>query len=64
MQKVTKEQAQVIDMVLNKYNGDKARAAMHFAPHAGISVELFTRCMIEGYEVPETKEDQIRAAYL
>jgi|LauGreDrversion4_2_1035121.scaffolds.fasta_scaffold277721_1 hypothetical protein len=63
MQKVTKAQNDIIETTLKKYKGDKAKAAMHFAPHSNVSIELFTRCMIEGYEVFETKEDQVRELY-
>jgi hypothetical protein len=61
--KVTKQQAEIIEKVLNRYNGDKARAAMGYAPCRQLSIELFTRCMIEGWEVERTKEQQIEDLY-
>lgn len=61
--KVTNQQAEIIEKVLNRYNGDKARAAMHYAPSKELGIELFTRCMIEGWEVERTKEQQIQDLY-
>lgn len=63
MLKVTKEQAEIIEKVLNRYKGDRARAAMGYAPCRQLSIELFTRCMIEGWEVERTKEQQIQELY-
>lgn len=63
MIKLTKEQFQVVEKVLNRYNGDRARAAMGYAPCREVSIELFTRCMIEGYEQEKTKEDQVLALF-
>lgn len=63
MIKVTVEQKDIIEKVLNRYNGDRARAAMHYAPCKQVGIELFTRCMIEGYEVELTKEERIQELY-
>ena len=63
MQRVTSEQIAIIDKVLVRYNGDKAKAAMHFIPSKGLTMEKFTRCMIEGYEEVKSKEKQIKDLY-
>lgn len=63
MIKVTAEQKDIIEKVLNRYRGDRARAAMGYAPCRQLSIEIFTRCMIEGYEVEMTKEQQIQHLY-
>lgn len=63
MIKVTAEQKEIIEKVVSRYNGDRARAAMHYAPCKIVSIELFTRCMIEGYEVELTKEQKIQELY-
>ena len=63
MLKVTAEQKEIIEKVLNRYKGDRARAAMGYAPCRQLSIELFTRCMIEGYEVEMTKEQRVQELY-
>lgn len=63
MQKVTKEQADLIQKVIERYNGDKTKAAMNFVPSKGLTQEIFTRCMIEGYQITKPKEVMLRELY-
>lgn len=63
MQKVSKEQIDLIEKVITRFNGDKARAAMNFVPSKGLTMEKFTRCMIEGYTEEKPKEQQIKELY-
>lgn len=60
MIKVTKPQAEIIDKVLERYKGDRTKAALNYQPNHLVGVETFTRAMIEGWEVERTKEDQIK----
>lgn len=61
--KVNKQQVEIIEKVLKRYNGDRARAAMHYVPCKELNVELFTRCMIEGWEIERTKNEQLTDLY-
>ena len=63
MQKVTKEQAEMIEKVVTRFNGDKARAAMNYSPSKALPMDLFVRCMIEGWEIAKPKEQQIKEMY-
>lgn len=63
MMKITKAQLEVIDKVLTRYKGDKTKAALNYSPNHLLNVEMFTRCMIEGYEVQKSKEDQIKELF-
>lgn len=59
MVKVTKEQFELICKVVLRYNNDRAKAAFNFIPTKDFSQEKFLKCMIEGWEVEKSKEDQI-----
>lgn len=63
MIQVTKAQAEIIEKVLERYKGDKARAAMNYQPNHLVGIETFTRCMIEGWEIAQEPHDKIRALY-
>lgn len=64
MIEVTKAQAEVIEKVVNRYGGDRAKAALNYVPRQGLPMELFIRCMIEGWKVAATKEEQLLDFYL
>lgn len=63
MIQVTKAQAEMIEKVLNRYGGDKTKAAVNYVPRQGFTLEMFVRCMIEGYETVQTKEEQLLHFY-
>jgi hypothetical protein len=63
MQKLNKQQGEIVEKVLQRYNGDKARAAINYVPSKVFPHETFVRCMVEGWEVSLTKEEQIMEVY-
>jgi len=63
MVKLNKQQGDVIEKVLSRYGGDKTKAAMNYVPSKVLNAEQFVRCMIEGWEVTLTKEEQIVELY-
>jgi len=63
MVKVTNEQMELIERVVARYNGDKAKAAMNFVPSKSFPHETFIRCMVEGYELKKSREEQVRELY-
>ena len=58
MVNVSVHQAEVIEKVVARYNGDKTRAAIGYVPSKGLPMDLFVRCMIEGWNVIRTKEEK------
>lgn len=63
MQKLTRQQGEIVEKVLTRYNGDKAKAAMNYVPSKVLNAEQFVRCMIEGWEVEYSKEDKLLFFY-
>lgn len=57
--KVTKAQEQLIENALRRYDNDRTRAALNYVHSKELPQTLFVRCMIEGWEVEKSKEDQI-----
>lgn len=62
-QKVSAEQAELIQKVLYRYNHDRAKAMISFIPSRGLTSETFARCMLDGFEVVRTKQEQIKELY-
>ncbi len=60
MVKVNKEQLQIIEEMLVKYGQDRTRAALQYIHSKSLPQALFVRCMIEGWEVERSKEDQVK----
>lgn len=63
MVKVTKTQYEVIEKVVERYKGDKTKATLNYIPSKTLGLETFMRCMIEGYELEQTKEEQLLDFY-
>lgn len=63
MVKVTKTQAEIIEKVVERYKGDKTKAALNYIPSKALGMETFTRCMIEGWELEQSKEEQLLDFY-
>lgn len=61
--KVNKQQAEIIEKVLERYKGDKTRAMLNYTPSKALGLETFARCMIEGWELEQTKEEQLLDFY-
>lgn len=60
MVKVNQEQLMIIEKVLDKFEQDRTRAALHYTHSKQLPQSLFVRCMIEGWEVQRSKEDQVK----
>lgn len=63
MVQVTKQQLEMIEKVLERYKGNKTKAALAYVPSQLMGIEMFVECMINGYELMKTKEELLLDFY-
>lgn len=63
MVQVNKQQLEMIEKILERYKGNKTKAALSYVPSQIMSIEMFVDCMIHGYELMKSKEDLLLDFY-